>query len=288
MRILLLFLLIPVLFSCSKDDEVVQPSGIQATTLLNQSYGSDVNQVMDIYLPPDRNVSTTRTIVLIHGGGWTGGDKSSEAPFIDTLKRRFPDYAIFNLNYRLSTGAASLFPTQEMDVKLAFEYIYAHRNEYIISDKFVFAGESAGAHLALLQAYKYNSPVKIKAVISFFAPTDLTDMYNNPVNANPLIPAVLAQTIGVTPVQDPAIYFSSSPVNFITTSTGVPTILFHGENDPLVAPSQSETVKNKLELAGIPVSYTLYPGLGHGTDWGADTFTDAFSKIQIFLTANVH
>ena len=287
MRISLILLLLPALFtSCSKEDST-QSSGIVASTMLNQSYGTDSYQDMDIYLPANRNVSTTKVIILIHGGGWTSGDKSASTPFVDTLKRRLPDYAIFNINYRLSTGAANLFPTQEMDVKLAVDYIYAHRSQYLISDKIVLSGESAGGHLAMLQAYKYNIPVKIKAVVSFFGPSDLADMYNNPVNGNTLISTILAQTIGATPATDPDIYYSSSPVNFITASSGIPTILFHGSSDPLVAPVQSTTVRDKLQLLGIPTEFTLYPGLGHGTDWGPTTFADAFSKIEIFLNTYV-
>jgi acetyl esterase/lipase len=173
-----------------------------------------------------------------------------------------------------------------LDIKAATEFIYARRNEYGISDKFVFVGASAGAHLAMLQAYKYNSPVRAKAVVSFFGPADLLDMYNNPVGGNSLISLVLAQTIGKTPTQDPLIYSNSSPINFISSGTGMPTILLHGGLDPLVNPQQSLAVKTKLANAGIASQYVLYPAAGHG-DWNSTTYTDAFNKIQAFLGMNV-
>lgn len=285
MKISLLIVTISLLLSsCSKEDILPVEN---AATFLNVSYGSDFLQKMDVYLPPNRSASTTKVIVLIHGGAWSAGDKSASDPFVDTLSRRLPSYAIFNINYRLANGVSNLFPAQENDVKSAIEYIYAHRMDYKISDKIVLAGESAGGHLAMLHAYKYNTPVKVKAVISFFGPSDLVDMYNNPVNGNPLIPYGLIQVTGQTPSQNPAIYYSSSPVNFISNSAGVPTILFHGSNDPLVAPSQSENVYQALLMNGFPSSYTLYPGKGHGDDWDSATFNDAFSKITTFLNTHV-
>lgn len=268
--------------SCSKDDNT---SG-NSTTLLNVSYSSDAAQKMDVYLPTGRTTTNTKVIILIHGGGWTSGDKTDFTSFVDTLKRRLPGYAIFNINYRLSASPNNLFPTQEMDVKAAVEFIHSRSADYEISDKYVLMGASAGAHLAMLQAYKYNVPVKAKAVVSFFGPADLTDMYNNPVGGNPFFSQVLAGAIGATPAQNPSIYTNSSPVNFINSNSSMPTILLHGGLDPLVNPSQSVAVQNKLTTAGITNQYVFYPAGGHG-DWDAATYTDAFYKIQLFLETNV-
>lgn len=272
------------LTSCSKDD--VQPQAV-AKTILDVSYGADAAQKMDIYIPANASTISTKVVIMIHGGGWTAGDKSASTQYVDSLKRRLPDYAVFNINYRLSAAPANLFPTQEMDVKSAIEFIHSKRSEYNISDKFVLIGESAGAHLAMLHAYKYNNPVKIKAVVSFFGPSDLTDMYNNPVNGNPTISFGIAQAVGTTPSQNPALYTNSSPVNFITANTAMPTILLHGGMDALVAPAQSVAVQSRLASAGITNEYVLYPTKDHGYDWDSATFFDAFNKIQAFLTANV-
>jgi acetyl esterase/lipase len=277
-------------FSCKKnDDSNNNPAAGQ--TILNIAYGTDPLQKMDIYLPPNANAATTKVIIALHGGGWREGDKVDlqnfvGINFIDTLKKRLPDYAIFNINYRLSNGITNLFPTQENDVKAAVQFIFNKSADYAISNKYVLIGASAGAHLAMLQGYKYSAPVKPKAIISFFGPGDLTEMYNNPAGGITGISTILALTIGKTPVQDAALYSSSSPVTFIN-NTSVPTILFHGGADPLVNASQSELIKNKLTAAGIANQYTLYPGKGHGDDWGNALYADAFNKIQVFLAAHV-
>ena len=280
-----LFLLLGSLMivSCGKEDTA---SSDTSSTILNVSYGSDAAQKMDVYLPANRTTSNTKVILMIHGGGWTSGDKADFTSFVDTLKRRLPDYAIFNINYRLSANPNNLFPAQELDTKAAVEFIYSKAAEYKISNKYVLMGASAGAHLAMLQAYKYNSPVKAKAVVSFFGPSDLADMYNNPVGGNPLLSLGLAGAVGATVFENPALYTNSSPVTFINNSTAMPTILLHGGIDPLVSPAQSVAVQIKLNVAGILNQLVSYPAGGHG-DWNAATYTDAFNKIQLFLETNV-
>ncbi|MFN8253283.1 MAG: alpha/beta hydrolase [Ferruginibacter sp.] len=273
-----------IITSCKKNDGTPVPTDpATAVTLMNVSYGIDAAQKMDIYLPAGRTSTATKSMIIIHGGAWTIGDKSELNPFIDSLKRRMPDYAIFNINYRLATGSANFFPTQENDVKAAIEFIYNKRGEYVVSDKFVLNGQSAGGHLALLYAYKYTSPVKIKAVVDFFGPTDMVDLYNNPGSVNP---SLLALIVGGTPVTAPSLYQQSSPINFVTAQCS-PTIILQGGQDLLVNPTtQSLALKNKLVTAGAINQYVFYPTGGHG-DWNGPTYADAFNNIQVFLAANV-
>ncbi|CAN5766801.1 alpha/beta hydrolase [soil metagenome] len=279
-KLLFAGLLILSVASCKKNDPNIE------LYITGAAYGTDALQRFDAYLPANRNAVDTKVIVMIHGGGWSSGDKQDLGGFMDTLKKRLPGYAIFNINYRLSANPNNLFPTQELDVKKAVEFFYNKAADYQVSNKFVLMGASAGAHLAMLQAYKYNVPVKVKAVVSFFGPSDLLDMYNNPAGNNQLLSIALAGTIGATPAQNDTIYTKSSPVNYISSSSAMPTILFHGGLDPLVRPSQSELVQNFLTNAGITNQYVLYPTGGHG-DWSPDTYTDAFNKIQSFLQTNV-
>lgn len=284
-KLLLAFIAPLVFLSCQKSldfggGSVVVP--LTAKTTLNVSYGSDPLQKMDVYLPANRSTVTTKVIVMIHGGGWNAGDKTDFAIYIDSLQRRLPDYAIINLNYRLATTAATYFPAQENDVKAALTYIIANTGDYQISQKIVLLGASAGGHLALLQGYKYSSPVKPKAIVSFFGPTDMRDMYLNP--ANPLVPAAVVAVMGKTPTQDSLLYANSSPVNYIDASSP-PTIFLHGGTDILVKSSQSVAVDTRLQAAGVVHQYVFYPTEGHG--WVGANLIDSFDKIQAFLAANV-
>ena len=266
-----------VFSSCKKDDS---PEQDMSVTMLNVSYGTNSQQKMDVYLPATRSTTDTKVMIMIHGGAWNSGDKTDFNEYVDSLKKREPTYAIFNINYRLA-NVSDLFPAQELDVRAAVDFIYNKRQEYKISDKFVLVGASAGAHLALLQGYKYSTPVKPKAIIDFFGPTDLVDMYNNPPNA--LVQPLLVAVTGVTPTAN-TLYTQSSPINFIS-SQSPPTMILHGGTDIVVAPSQSFLLDTRLQTAGIIHQYFFYPTEGHG--WVGANLSDSFNKIQAFLAANV-
>src|SRR6476661_9877067 len=112
LRLLPLLLLI-FITSCQKEvDNVLVNNSLPAVTFADVAYGTDALQKMDVYLPAGRSTATTKVIILIHGGAWATGDKSDFTDYVDTLKKRQPDYAIFNINYRLASITGNFFPTQ--------------------------------------------------------------------------------------------------------------------------------------------------------------------------------
>jgi acetyl esterase/lipase len=283
----LLFLFLSV--SCNKND----PGGTPAPTpepekiTMNVTYGTDPMQKMDVYLPANRNTTSTKVMIYVHGGAWIAGDKSDlNGAGIDSIRARLPDYAVFNVNYRLASfPSTNPFPAQEMDVKAAVEFIYANRATYLVSNKFVMMGHSAGGHLALLHAYKYQTPVKIKAVVDFFGPTNMATMYTD-YASNPPGQLGIAALMSGTPASNPTLYAQSSPITFATAAAACPTIILQGGTDVTVYPTQSSTLKTALTNAGVVNQYVFYPLLPHGP-WDAATNTDAFNKIQPFLAAYV-
>ena len=276
--LVILFILV-FISSCKKDDKTEQEMSV---TMLNVSYGTNAQQKMDVYLPASRSTANTKVIIMIHGGGWNTGDKADFDQYVDSLKKREPSYAIFNINYRLA-NTPDIFPAQEQDVKAAVEFIYSKRQEYQVSDKFALIGASAGSHLALLQGYKYSTPVKPKAIIDFFGPTDLISMYNNP--PNPLVQPLLLAVTGGTPTTNNTLYTQSSPINFVS-SQSPPTMILHGGIDIVVSPSQSVLLDTKLFIAGVSHQYIFYPSEGHG--WVGANLSDSFNKIQAFLATYVN
>lgn len=281
-KFIIAFTTVIFLTSCQREEPSIDNPASKEQTLSNISYSSDARQNMDIYLPANRNSSTTNVIILIHGGAWIEGDKNDFAGYITTLKQRLPGYAIFNINYRLAINNQNPFPAQEMDVKQAIEFIYNKTGEYAVSKNFALLGASAGGHLALLQAYKYEIPVKIKVVIDFFGPTDLIGMYN--ASPNPLIKPLLESVTGGTPSTHSELYLQSSPINFISAQTP-PTLILQGGMDPLVNASQSIILRDQLQQANVLHQYVFYPMEGHG--WTGANLTDSFEKIEAFLKTNM-
>ena len=92
-------------FSCKKSDDAITPVEPPVLTLAAQSipnvaYGTDPLQKMDIFLPAGRGNATTKSLIVIHPGAWSILDKNTPEwlTFIDSLKKRLPAYAIFNVN----------------------------------------------------------------------------------------------------------------------------------------------------------------------------------------------
>jgi len=272
-----------LLASCSKKDSGMPDTGSTTTalTISDVSYSDDAKQKMDIYLPAGRTTENTKTLVVIHGGGWTEGDKSDMAFGVDSFKKRFPDYAVININYRLEYNNTNLFPAQENDVKAAIEFYLGKSAEYKVSNDLVVLGASAGAHLALLHSYKNDPGKHVKAVVDFFGPTDLKALWSSGFVQQSILIAVTGKTYD----QDTSIYYQSSPINFVTAQTP-PTIVLQGGADPVVAPSQSTSLIARLDENGVINELAFYPSEEHG--WVGANLTDSFEKIEAFIKANVH
>lgn len=250
------------------------------TEFSDVQYGSaeGTDNLLDAYLP-DNRTDSTKVIVYIHGGSWVHGDKK-ELPrlFIDELVGR-QGYAVATINYRLVKNGQNIFPVQIEDIRNALTFISGYAKEYrYCPDKFALMGASAGAHLALLYAYSYDSLKQVKTVIDIFGPTDLADpsvraqgLESNDIIVNYLGTADTAATV----VKKASPYFQ------LRKSSGVPTILFHGTADELVNVKQSEKLYKKLKELQVPAQLELYPGGKH--DLPPQIAIDVFSKIIAWL-----
>lgn len=271
---LFIVVLISLTFSCSSDTDSSQATDFsQEKSLYNLSYGSTNQQVFDLYLPANRNPNTTKTLILIHGGGWTSGDKADMNYVVNIIKQYLPNYAIANINYRLATVGNPAFPMQINDIESIVSKL---KNEnYGISNQFGFIGVSAGAHLSLLYAYAYNPDVKI--VCSIVGPTDFNDINYT---SNPFMVDMFQGVTGVNYATNPSYYNQISPV-YRATANAQPTIMLYGNADPLIPTTQGQSLHNKLNQLGVYNEFYLYNG-GHG-DWSIPDQLDAYGKLVTFI-----
>lgn len=268
MKKLKLFLFLPMcigfLISCSKDDnEIIHPTN-EDIILENVSYGSHERNKMDILLPSGRSSSKTKILVLIHGGGWIGGDKSDfdvllNRDNLENLKKEFPDIAVVSFNYRLATTDQNQYPAAEQDVKAAMDYIFKNSNSYQVNSNATYIlGGSAGAHLAALYTVKNPSP-RIRGTIGISGAYELKSLYTD---GNSEAKEVLEAFLGGTPQNKEQNYFNASPFNFINT-TSTKYLLLHGQDDRLVPISQAQKFEAALKSKNIDVQKFYYSG-GHG------------------------
>lgn len=266
-------LFVLVLASCSTADNLLNNN---AEDLVNVSYGSHPQQKFDLYLPANRSSTTTKTLILVHGGGWTAGDKADMVYVTNIIKQYLPDYAIANMNYRLASTGNPAFPMQVDDIRSVITKLKT-TSDYNISDDFGFIGVSAGGHLSMLYGYGFNASNDIKMVASIVGPTDFTDPnYTN----DPLLFPMFENVSGVPYAGNVAYYQQLSPLYRATTASP-PTILFYGNADPLVPTSQGVNMHNKLNQLGVYNEFTLYQG-GHG-NWALNDQLDAYGKLVAFI-----
>src|SRR5215470_12086159 len=89
----------------------------------------------------------TPAVVLVHGGGWTGGDPSQAAG--NGLHFAHRGIATVSISYRLAP--AHRFPAPLDDVRHGLRHVRSHASELgIDAGRLALLGLSAGAHLAML------------------------------------------------------------------------------------------------------------------------------------------
>jgi acetyl esterase/lipase len=149
---------------------------------LQYSDGPSKNLTLDLAMTSPAN-SPRGAVVLIHGGGWIEGDKSS----FSTVERRAPanildlaklGFVSVTINYRLAGEAP--YPAALDDCRAAIAWLRARAKPLSLDpDRIGVWGNSAGGHLALLLAASERedatgakSPL-VQAAVSDSGPLDL-------------------------------------------------------------------------------------------------------------------
>ncbi len=259
--------------SCKKDET---SEGI--IVMKDVAFGNHISQKFDAHLPANRNEQTTKALILIHGGAWISGDKTDFDSTIRVLASQLPDYAFFNLNYRLANlSGDNKWPAQIDDINAAYSFIISKSGEYKFNpSKVVIGGASAGAHLALLKAYKFGTPPGIKAVVDLFGPTDMKGIYEYDANYAFLFNSFM----GGPPTANPAVYENASPLYQVSASVP-PTLIFHGGKDMVVPIKQSDSLSARLQAVNVATEYYVYPNEGHS--WYGPNLQDTYQKIIAFI-----
>src|SRR5882672_7289937 len=148
-----------------------------ASQLTDIEYGTAAGESLklDAYVP--EGAGPFPAVILVHGGGWTGGDKSGGpkkgymAPMHESLQRA--GFAWFSINYRLAPKHP--YPACIEDVESAIRWVKAHAAEYQLDPRRIaLSGESAGGHLVALAAVRADESTRLAAIVPFYGRFDLT------------------------------------------------------------------------------------------------------------------
>ena len=222
-------------------------------------------QKLDIYLP-DEGEGPFPVIMSIHGGGFMACDKSDDqvVPMLEGLSR---GYAVVAVNYRLSWEA--VFPALVFDVKAAVRWIRANAEQYRFDSERIAAwGGSAGGYLSLmlgvtagipsledLSMGNPERPCHISAVIDWYGPTNFLKMDEH-LTIGGLTPAQGTEHSGANSPESlllgakitdmPDKVQAASPETYLRDNAP-PTLIQHGDIDPVVAVQQSIEFAEKMK-----------------------------------------
>jgi acetyl esterase/lipase len=228
-------------------------------TLLDLPYKDDCKACrLDLALPSESHSGPFPVIIVIHGGGWIEGDKSSFASDRHGVPGNIVDFARLGfaaatINYRLAGEAP--YPAALDDCRAAVRWLRAHATAYHLDAKRIGAyGNSAGGHLALLlglledpadRGKPLEQSSRVQAAASDSGPLDLLVQYRQ----NELR-TVIGRFMGGAPDGErQTLYEQASPSRYVSP-TGVPLLLIYGEADGQVDVKTADRFVAALSEAG--------------------------------------
>lgn len=205
------------------------------------AYGSDPNQTFDLNLPVDDR-EEIGLVVFLHGGGWVSGNKRSVKKSLNIFEAN-ENYATASINYRLAGEDKTDVYDILDDITASLQHIKNMSGGYGMNiTKLVLCGHSAGGHLALLYAYKYNkiSPISLVGTFVSASVPDLSsdEFYTkNSLGNEEYMCSLISKTCGVTITPKTRASYKYllnelSPTEFVTKDS-VPTVIVHGTNDKI-------------------------------------------------------
>src|SRR2546423_4695370 len=131
---------------------------------------------LDVYQPAKKGKNRP-AVVVVHGGGWTQGDKALFAQQSNQLAER--GFVAFSINYRLAPPHP--YPAAVDDVEAAVAWVRTPAKEYGVDPARIGAlGGSAGGHLVGMLGTDGEGSLKtghrVAAVVSWSGPMDFVSL----------------------------------------------------------------------------------------------------------------
>ena len=247
-------------FSETQIDSLTNVSYSQATDFK----GNQEDLKMDVYYPnTDVDLLNKRPfILLIHGGGFTGGTRKSMTYHSKELSKR--GFVVATISYRLGFNHEDFGSIQkavyraQQDTNTALRYIASQKEKLNIDTSWFFiGGSSAGAVTSLSASYASQ------AEWNQIAPKFESEM-------GPLEPSgkTLNEIFTIRGIYN---FMGAIPPVVFNSGNLIPTISFHGDLDTTVPIGKntmtgfgSRAIHEMLNEAGICNDLTVVPNGGHG------------------------
>ncbi len=224
---------------------------------------------VDIAYPSQTPEKLMPAVLLVHGGGWSGGTHKGYLP----MNLAEHGYFIATVEYRLSGEAP--WPAQIEDCKLALRWLRAHADQYHVDPTRIgVMGHSAGGHLVsclgtlgadtTLDVGEFASQnSRVQAVVDEAGPVDFTPAGRPTIGTTMEDHPGLIRLFGGGYDARRAAWEQASAALHVSSETP-PFLILHGEQDHLVPIHQAEEMAESLKKAGIPYELIRVKNAGHG------------------------
>ncbi len=221
----------------------------------------------DLYLPANAPAGTRRpAVVIIHGGGWTGGDKGAGREINIGTNLALNGYVGLSINYVLaSTNKAvskATWPQNLHDCMTAVRWLRKHAERLQVDpERIGVIGGSAGGHLAAMLAVVGDKDgldpqgpygefsCRVQCAVDLYGPADLSDRPH-------------LTMLGKTREEAPELYRAASPITYVDKNDP-PILIMHGTADKTVDIAQSKLFATKLKEAGARHELVIVEGAPH-------------------------
>lgn len=203
--------------------------------------GDPVTLLADIYQPQGDTVAARPAMILVHGGSFRAGAKTSPELVDQANVLAAKGYVVASISYRLSpTGCGAdeecllAITDAQADAQAAVRWLRANAATYGVDpDRIAIGGSSAGAITALNVAYNADDP----------------------------LPGPLPE---ISSRVQAAVSISGSALPWDAVGPGdAPALLFHNEVDPLVSNDWARSTVDSARAAGLVAELVTYEGVGH-------------------------
>lgn len=224
----------------------------------------DRKETADLYLPARREPGVrSPAVVIIHGGGFTGGDKAAAREFNIGTTLALNGYVGMSINYVLATNDNPTWPRNLQDCMTAVRWLRKNAERLQIDPAHIGAiGGSAGGHLAAMLALVgsgdgFDPPApygdvscRVQCAVDMYGPSDFT-----------VLPRDMIM-LGKPRAEATELYRAASPVTYVGRDDP-PLLILHGTADTTVPLEQSQLLADALKKAGAPHELVIVEGAPH-------------------------
>jgi acetyl esterase len=233
---------------------------------------------LDVYQPAKKGKDRP-AVVIIHGGGWTQGDKSWFAQQGNQLAER--GFVAFSVNYRLAP--AHPYPAAVEDVEAAVEWVRKNAKKYGVDPKRIGAlGGSAGGHLTGLLATDGDGSLtkghRVATAVSWSGPMDFVTLAPAATSGRG---GAIGMFLGCAPSACPDTYAAASPITHVD-KTDAPMLVVNSTNE-LVPQSQADAMKAALDAAGVANEAIILPGTAHSRAYSSRVWDQTVAFLENYL-----